>query len=516
MNETLPNLPKPPSRRWLRRGLFGVACLITLIALAYAEENWRGRHAWQEHRREWEAKGEAFDVAALTPPPVPDEKNFALTPLLKPALDFTYGPTGAVWRDTNGLERLQRIQVDISPRRATNDHLVTGNLEKCTFANIAACAEFYRGNTNYPQAAATATPAETILLALAKYEPELKELREAAASRPLCRFPIQYDHEPCWMILLPHLARVKALTQLACMRATAELELGRSADALEDLKVGFRLSDSIREEPLLIDHLVRIAALSIDLQALREGLVRHAWNEAQLATLQKHLDSTDILTEYKHAMRGERGLVTIGLDYLRRRGSPRDPMLYLSSDEGQSGSASALAFIPGGWYYQNMLTISRHYQTFTEPAVDERARRVFPKITAEADRVLEQMPRGPYTLFAKVTLPGVGKAVQKSARMQTYVDAARVACALERCRLANGALPDTLGALVPQFLGTIPADVIDGKPLRYCRNADGGYILYSVGWNQTDDGGQLAWVNNKKDTNLDVSAGDWVWQIPAR
>ncbi len=74
--------------RWLccwrnfRRFLFGVACLITLIALGYAEENWRGRHAWLKHRREWEAKGEKFDLAALAPPPVPAEKNFALTPLL--------------------------------------------------------------------------------------------------------------------------------------------------------------------------------------------------------------------------------------------------------------------------------------------------------------------------------------------------------------------------------------------------------------------------------------------------
>ena len=76
--------------RWcnLRRVLFGVACVATLIALFFAEENWRGRHAWQKYRREWEAKGEKFELAALTPPPVPDEKNFALTPLLKPAPDL--------------------------------------------------------------------------------------------------------------------------------------------------------------------------------------------------------------------------------------------------------------------------------------------------------------------------------------------------------------------------------------------------------------------------------------------
>ena len=55
------------SWRNLRRVLFVAGCLATLIALAYAEENWRGRHAWQKYRREWEAKGETFDLAASDP-----------------------------------------------------------------------------------------------------------------------------------------------------------------------------------------------------------------------------------------------------------------------------------------------------------------------------------------------------------------------------------------------------------------------------------------------------------------
>jgi len=102
--------------RWLccwrnvRRFLFGVACLITLVALFYAEEDWRGKRAWEQHRREWEAKGEKFNIADLAPPPVPDEKNFALTPLLKPALEFNHSPRGVVWTDTNGRARLRGLR----------------------------------------------------------------------------------------------------------------------------------------------------------------------------------------------------------------------------------------------------------------------------------------------------------------------------------------------------------------------------------------------------------------------
>src|SRR6266705_1964444 len=48
--------------RWLsswrnfRRLLFALLGFIALLVLAYAEENGRGKHAWNRHRRAWEAK----------------------------------------------------------------------------------------------------------------------------------------------------------------------------------------------------------------------------------------------------------------------------------------------------------------------------------------------------------------------------------------------------------------------------------------------------------------------------
>lgn len=506
------------SWRNLRRLLFAVVCLVTVVALAYAEENWRGKQAWQKYRQQWETKGEKFSLKALVPPPVPDDNNFAFTPLLKPAMDFTRGPKGVVWKDTNGVAHLEKISAELTPARSTNDHLVLGSLEKGTFADPAACADFYRGNTNYPQAPAAANAAETILTALGKFAPELKELREAAAARPYSRFPIEYASEPTWAILLPHLARMKALTMLCHVHAVAELDAGRSPEAFEDLKLGLRFSDSIHDEPILIDHLVRLATIAIDLQTVREGLYRHAWTEAQLAELETRLTSLDLLTEYKLAMRGERACSISGLDFLRRQGFRNNCMDYLASEDGAPGSTSGTPLnpMPSGWFYQNMLTICRMFENYTLPAVDERAHRVFPQTTENGGRALLAMRRGPYTIFAKLLLPALGRAVQRSARSQTYVDAASLACALERYRLANGKLPDTLDALVPAFIGRVPNDVIDGKPLRFRLKTDGGYLLYSVGWNQTDEGGELAWKDRTKDKpTVDFSIGDWVWIIPA-
>ena len=54
------------SRR-LRRTAFVIAVLLTLIALFYRVENWRGRRAWEQCQRELKAKGEQLDWASYVP-----------------------------------------------------------------------------------------------------------------------------------------------------------------------------------------------------------------------------------------------------------------------------------------------------------------------------------------------------------------------------------------------------------------------------------------------------------------
>ena len=71
---------------------------------------------------------------------------------------------------------------------------------------------------------------------------------------------------------------------------------------------------------------------------------------------------------------------------------------------------------------------------------------------------------------------------------------AAVAGALERYRLTHDSYPETLDTLAPQFIAKLPHDIINGQPLKYRRMQDGLFVLYSVGWNETDDGGTVALV----------------------
>jgi hypothetical protein len=121
----------------------------------------------------------------------------------------------------------------------------------------------------------------------------------------------------------------------------------------------------------------------------------------------------------------------------------------------------------------------------------------------------------PYNVFAGLLLPALAAPVEKCAYAQNAVSMARVAVALERYRLAHGAFPDSLDVLSPQFIQPIPHDIINGEPLQYERTGDKQFTLYSVGWNEKDDGGVV--VFKKGETGgIDISKGDWVWRYPEK
>jgi hypothetical protein len=101
--------------------------------------------------------------------------------------------------------------------------------------------------------------------------------------------------------------------------------------------------------------------------------------------------------------------------------------------------------------------------------------------------------------------PYIGRLSEKFIFTQSTLNLACVACALERYRLAHGEFPETLDSLSKQFIEEIPHDVINDLPLHYRRTADGKFLLYSVGWDEKDDGGT-------PETLSDPENGDWVWK----
>jgi hypothetical protein len=519
----------PPVRRlfsWVLRWRFVLlGCLVTLVALFYAVEDWRGRRAWQDYKRAGEAKGERYDWISLAPPPVSADQNFFETPLWSD-LHFVETNGVVVWSDE---DRQKRVIFSIYGPATGSSAPSIGNWAKAQHVALAGWQAYYRGSNNlfagedgfatnyFPIAKEPQTPAADVLLALSRFETN-RQLLITAAARPQARFWVNYDAG--FASLLPHLARLKSCAQYLALHADAALKAGDRETALQDIRLLFRLVEASRTEPTLISHLVRIAMTQIALQPIWEGLADRQWSDADLVALEGGLRKMDFLADYQFAMRGERACNVWAVDFIRKTGFNGLYQMGAQDEDynpirfDQFLGRAAFQLVPAGWFDQNKLSLCRmHDKYFLPLAGDANHRVVRLAMTRQAESAVNSLRRRPYDAFSQMLLPALGRAVEKFARAQCSVDLPRVACALERYRLANGQFPDTLEALTPKFIEKLPYDVINGQPLKYRRSDDGQFVLYSVGLNETDDGGLIALT---KSGNADIKKGDWVWRYPAK
>jgi hypothetical protein len=103
-------------------------------------------------------------------------------------------------------------------------------------------------------------------------------------------------------------------------------------------------------------------------------------------------------------------------------------------------------------------------------------------------------------------------------RAETAKQMTITAIALKRYQLKHGNYPPDLDSLVPEFILKVPLDPMNGQPLCYRRNADGTFLLYSVGENGEDDGGDPSLSPNVESSYFywqNSRALDWVWPQPA-
>jgi hypothetical protein len=84
--------------------------------------------------------------------------------------------------------------------------------------------------------------------------------------------------------------------------------------------------------------------------------------------------------------------------------------------------------------------------------------------------------------------------------------------AVERYRMRYGRWPASLGEISPEFVAEVPKDPFDGQPLRYRRLRD-GVVVYSVGSNLTDDGGDLTIPSGARDPR---DIGFRLWDVERR
>ena len=490
-------------RSALRGYAWSTLFVVSLIVLFYVVERWRGHHAWK--KLEGELQGELLELSRLEPLPVPEEQNFAALPLVE-----------QWWRESSpkvdGI-RLHRLVDRVSGKAA-------GAWELQQPVDLVVCLQHYLRLTPTPE------PREGIvagqfLAAWKEFDLEMEQI-SAGSERPYGRFDLPYDRGMFDDTLPNKTALFRALGLAFRLRAVSALADGASGRALADVERLCRVSELVGQEPLLERQ--RLTLLLAAVQPVWEGITRSQWSEAQLATLQAVLARPDLLREHREAVRKE-FLLLIDLCEKIISVRSRVPPTDLTEEFPARMLISGLRLLyPTGWALQNQVGLHQLGREIRERTVASEDHRVFVDATRQIERNWVHRPPSLDPFFATFIMPRgratAEDATQRYAYVQCALDLAATACALERYRLARRRLPESLDLLVPDWLDRIPTDVIDGRPLRYRRLDPARYILYSVGWNQTDDGGKVgqrpgpleAW----EDSLLIKDEGDWVWKAESK
>jgi len=514
------------SRSALTVYLWASAIVVSLVLLFYSVESWRGKWMWKELKVELESRGETLELMALAPKPVPAEQDFAAVPLIAEYFDpkvdrrmparfkkldlfFFDHPDSVSAMDAVQQASVMRNELTTWPRHQTI------RLEKWQ--------SYLRIHPDFSLTNALPSPPAAVLLALSRFQGELQEL-DQASHRPYARFPLPYEKGLFGYDAFSKLGEFDAVGEVLQLRAVARLAVHDTAAAFQDVQLLLRLIRLLQQEPFSFSDRNRLMLLAQ--QPIYEGLARRSWSDLQLASLQILLQQIDFVPRYQEIIRANVLQIIDFMDQLIPIRSGRTQANPISEND-QAGRwllTGTRLFYPSGWSLQNQVGAYRAYQERMLTIADVKHRRISPSAAREVSREISRHPPSLDPICAVFVLPRISDIPHAVAQLLAYsqasMDQATLGCALERYRIAHGQFPETLDALVPRFMAQVPRDVVNGQPMHYRRLPNGQFILYSIGWNQTDDGGQ---VHARVDYHswhvlgpLQIQHGDWVWQYPAQ
>jgi len=310
---------------------------------------------------------------------------------------------------------------------------------------------------------------------LQEYADVLEQLHEAAASGKTARYPTDFSQG--YNMRLDHVQKLRAAARMLALQAHVRAHRGDAHGAAESIQAMFALAESLKKEPILVSQLVRTAFDGMAQEVLQRQLPTVDFSKEDLDRMQAHLRSVEYEESMRRAMVGERGMVIVMMQ------NPAD----LATAEGLP------RFIPRFVWNDNLVCYLEYMD-----AVIAASKKPMPAALDEAEKVDDKLCREmsggsplakPGRMMASMLIPATGSVFEVRARSTASSRAVDAVIAVERFTRENGRLPKTLEELVPKFLPQVPADPYDGQPLRYVVR-DGEYVIYSVGKNRADDGGQ--------------------------
>lgn len=323
------------------------------------------------------------------------------------------------------------------------------------------------------------------------------------------------DDKPGMLLgmLLPHVQKAREIGDALVKRAMLRVGQEKYTEAWGDIQACHRLGRHMAHGGTLIELLVGIALDAIACRADIAFLEHAKLDSKQIGQCLKDLSSLPPMpTAVDKIKWAERFVLLDAACHVRRNGIELLEGLTGFGELGEKNAEASKVLERMDWnatfrvctkWYDRMIEIMnepdrakrrmngekfmaelKNLKQTSSDIQDELAKAI------AAGTVDKAMAEKIGQVVVNLLLPASEKVITASERSRQTLDNTRLAFALAAYRTDNKRYPNSLGDLAPKYLPTIPGDIFSGKALTYTMT-ETGYVFYSVGMNERDDGGRL-------------------------
>jgi len=357
---------------------------------------------------------------------------------------------------------------------------------------------------------------------------EIFDLLIAGTQKPYYwqEYKVAEGSEGLMSVLLPHLYEFRKLAYALRWRIWLNVERGRYEDSFNDIKSCYRLGRHLKGDKALVEQLVGMAIEGIATQAIRDILSEHKIEPSALVKLQEDLEHITANEDFVVSLKTERLFMYDELQRCFTDDGIGDGHIYpkrllpIMLSQGlclkESSDLNSLYVIMQILFthpnkQQTQKSINRLYDYFENLAAKTSTQIHAGDETDIVENRLKQLIGN--NIFLETLTPAVLRVIEISNRLSVDVDSALAIIAILRYKQDKGNFPESLDELITAgYLKKLPIDPFSDKLLVYKKTED-NFILYSVGLNFTDDGGQV-YRDDEGRVRLWGDVGDWVfWPV---
>jgi hypothetical protein len=297
-------------------------------------------------------------------------------------------------------------------------------------------------------------------------------------------------------VLLPHLAEFRGLAKALYWRAWLSAEKGLYEEAFDDTLACYKFGQHLRGDKFLIEQLIGMGLERLATQTLRGILNEREMNSAILAALQQDFEQLVADENFTVSFKFEKLAMYDEIQrcftedrlggghlYLRRIGS-----LAMGNYKLPADASLALHILFTHPNKQQTREMADRLYDCWETIADKSPAQLW---TEGIDIQKEDMEIIKGNILLEILVPAIGAVIRIGHQTKVDIEAALTIIAILRYKQDTGDCPESLDDLVVAgYLKHLPMDPYSDKPLVY-KKTDDNFILYSVGHNFEDDGGQV-------------------------